>query len=1518
MTDNDLKNQLEDMFSNLTSEPETLPIEDSSLFKRIAADLLEDEVMTGPGDNEPAISEIFIPTQTGLHDKDSSPLEDVVAGLFEDEPVAKCNAAEPAIVETRPRAKAKPVQIKEEEKGQRLNLNTIAPYISFIFLGVVLVSFLIGLLGPTVIGGPKLHVLYLAGCLVVVAIMVMQWRLNTFSAKTLSEAEEKHAQAVRFQTQLEENVKELTEANTLLREHTTLHHRACQVTYALGSDLERYALAQEAVNLVRDRFDLYYVGLFLVEEPGEWLVLQASALAGRLGHVAEPGHTMLSQGYQLDVRGDSTIGQCVAHAQALVFPSLETEVDRNAITWLPDARSELSLPLRFGGRVIGALDLQSTQPQAFSQEAIDVFQVVADQLAVTLENARTFVEMRERLEIAEEDLLHHKGQQQPGSTLDRAASLYERKQTGATPVHEKALPAVKQAMAQRKLVIQTEKGNGASQTALVAPITLRDEVIGTLGLHEEHERRWTADEIALVEDVTAQVALAVENMHLFEQTQIALEETDALYRASRAIASVDSMEGMVRAIVGSLTSPRVDQCCLGIFDSPGGKLSDDLIIVASWSAESEPLWKVGTQLSLNRDLMGERVGRDQPLILSNVAAEQKLDQAKRDELAAAGVRSMAVVPLVAAGGWIGILAVAASQPGAITEHNLQPYLTLASQAALSIERSSLFKQTQEALEETSMLYRASRAIGAATSVPEVANVLLNSVVEARFDGGLVLIRRHMDSQLEVVAGRDRSGRTVETGTLIDISQVPSDLTIYSDATQASDTLNRKTLDQAPPVQDMVWQEWVTRGDGLILASVPIVFRGLLRGVLLIASGAGGAAGQSGQGDQVNEKSLQPFVTLATQAAVAIENRRLFEETRRAAEEETLLNEMLRNLATALDVHAIIHTVQDPLAGLVPFDHMSLALLDKETSTLEVFRPGVEQSEDERASSGGQVMVLRETLTGQVVNSQQTTVFDLTDPNLQGLEVEPMRQMGTQSCVVVPITYGREVLGLLSLEHSSPNAYSSTDTPLLERVAQLTAIALENTRLFGQLRRRAMQLGTAAQVSQATTSILNLDQLLTEAVELIRDQFNLYYVGLFMVDETNDWVVLRAGTGEAGQAQLEQGHRLKIGGESMVGWCVANAQARTAFDVGEEATRFDHPALPETRSELALPLLSRGETIGAISVQSTSQETFSSEDITTLQTMADQLANAIQNARLFEQNQEALAETETLYLASAELNTAQSYEDIVAALRRHTLVGQAVHSVSLNLFNSPWTSTHTPDWIEVLARWSELSPEAISSRYPMSAFPSANQLLRSDAPTLIEDIAGDPRLDENTRALYQERFGAKSTIFAPLVVGGQWIGYINATYQEPTIFPDAEVRRLSALSGQAAVVAQGLRQLQEIQARARREVLIREITSKIRASTDLETILQTTVTEVSKALGTSHGAIRLGTEESLKMGNSQNPPGASVPSLTPSSDENVADQRQETHPPVAASCDNDVNDAPQFQPQQMPTSSPRKDGRGGQG
>ncbi|HNT22960.1 MAG TPA: GAF domain-containing protein [Anaerolineales bacterium] len=174
----------------------------------------------------------------------------------------------------------------------------------------------------------------------------------------------------------------------------------------------------------------------------------------------------------------------------------------------------------------------------------------------------------------------------------------------------------------------------------------------------------------------------------------------------------------------------------------------------------------------------------------------------------------------------------------------------------------------------------------------------------------------------------------------------------------------------------------------------------------------------------------------------------------------------------------------------------------------------------------------------------------------------------------------------------------------------------------EMDQRSTYLRAAGEVGYAVTSILNADRLIQQVVDLIRERFSLYYVGLFMVDAANEWADLRAGTGEAGKKMLAQGHRIKVG-EGMVGWAVLNSQARVALEVEQDAVRLATSDLPDTRSEAALPLRSRGRVIGALTVQSTHPGIFDAEFISLLQTMADQVAVALDNANLFAESEDAI-------------------------------------------------------------------------------------------------------------------------------------------------------------------------------------------------------------------------------------------------------------------------------------------------------
>lgn len=185
--------------------------------------------------------------------------------------------------------------------------------------------------------------------------------------------------------------------------------------------------------------------------------------------------------------------------------------------------------------------------------------------------------------------------------------------------------------------------------------------------------------------------------------------------------------------------------------------------------------------------------------------------------------------------------------------------------------------------------------------------------------------------------------------------------------------------------------------------------------------------------------------------------------------------------------------------------------------------------------------------------------------------------------------------------------------------------------------RLNQIRTVAEISRSVASMLDPQLLSQQVVELVKDRFDLYYVGVFLLDDKGEFALLKAGTGEAGRQMLAANHKLAVGGTSMIGWCTSNRKARIALDVGKEAVRFENPHLPLTRSELAIPIVSRYIVFGALTLQSKSVNAFSEEDIQIFQGIADSMAIALENSRLFQESQNSIEEIQKLnraYVQSA--------------------------------------------------------------------------------------------------------------------------------------------------------------------------------------------------------------------------------------------------------------------------------------------
>ena len=250
-------------------------------------------------------------------------------------------------------------------------------------------------------------------------------------------------------------------------------------------------------------------------------------------------------------------------------------------------------------------------------------------------------------------------------------------------------------------------------------------------------------------------------------------------------------------------------------------------------------------------------------------------------------------------------------------------------------------------------------------------------------------------------------------------------------------------------------------------------------------------------------------------------------------------------------------------------------------------------------------------------------------------------------IEAPISVRGEIVGNLGLLAERPGEWTEDDREILEAVGDEVANAVEQMRLLEEVQLRAAQLQTAAEVARDATGLLDTETLLNRVVSLISDRFGYPHVAAFLLDETQKIAEVRAATGEAGAQMLSTGYQLLVGSKTIIGFVVENGEYYLASDVNQDELHQPHPLLTNMRSELSIPLIVGEQVLGALDFQHTNTNAFSLDDITVLQILSDQLAVAIQNARLF---QETLRRVEREQTVLELTNVIRSSDDVEGMLQ----------------------------------------------------------------------------------------------------------------------------------------------------------------------------------------------------------------------------------------------------------------------------
>ena len=546
-----------------------------------------------------------------------------------------------------------------------------------------------------------------------------------------------------------------------------------------------------------------------------------------------------------------------------------------------------------------------------------------------------------------------------------------------------------------------------------------------------------------------------------------------------------------------------------------------------------------------------------------------------------------------------------------------------------------------------------------------------------------------------------------------------------------------------------------------------------------------------------------------------------------ADRETTLRTIGQELIAATDVAGLADVLADNLPQLgISGEYLSLY-------------------EDPDAPVEWSRLVLASDAEGRIPLGEEAQRF----PSRQLIPEGVFRQEGRHTMVVAPLYFREQQLGFILFE------VGPRESAVYDALRSQISGALRATTLVQEvderrhelqeanyvLQRRAIQIETSAEIGRVITSILDVDQLLRQTVDLIRDRFDFYHAGIFLLDEMGEWAILREATGEAGAQMKAEGHRLAVEDSSMVGWTAKHRQSRIALDVGKDAVRFAHPLLPHTRSEVTLPLIVGDRLLGVLNAQSMEEAAFDQDDVRALQAMANQVAVAIENARKVSDEATLLEATSPVYRASRLLTTATTTTEVADAIIASVGETDADGCLVVEFEFSPAGEPQALLYLGVWRRDREPQFQA-GLRLPISESPFPLEMVST--LWTVSDVHEDDRLPRSARVVFQST-GARALVNVPLRSGERVIGQVVVIRATPGSFPEADLRLYEVLSDQAAVALERAELLEGAQLRADQEQQARQMIDRIRRAADLDYALEAAAEELSRAMGVPHVSIELG-------------------------------------------------------------------------
>ncbi len=603
------------------------------------------------------------------------------------------------------------------------------------------------------------------------------------------------------------------------------------------------------------------------------------------------------------------------------------------------------------------------------------------------------------------------------------------------------------------------------------------------------------------------------------------------------------------------------------------------------------------------------------------------------------------------------------------------------------------------------------------------------------------------------------------------------------------------------------------------AFIPVQQNGKLRGVVMIGTR---------KGQLLDDNLIEAFQRTIQFTFDVVENpaQPAEAENNRRTREMRALNLLASSAATVSDLRSFYSSVHDQFRNVVGDFSFVIALYDENTNSISI--PYL--YEDGRFSSLD-TFPLGEGLTSLLIRTREPLML-VEDTEKRAIAMgAKVSGRPAKSWMGVPLLARGEAIGAIILQHlDKERAFNEEDLRFAMAVASQISGTIHNIRLLQDSQQLALQFETAAEIARDISGSLNLDELLLKAVELIRSRFNFYHASVLLMDLPGEFVVVREATGEAGAQLKRSGFKLQVGSKSIIGSVAEKGETLVVNDTARDSLYMPHPALANTKSEAATALKVGDRILGVLDVQSDRSYAFSSANLRILQILADQLAIAVINTELFAETQEHLAQHRLLHHITTSAASGTTLDEALQSAVNGLQVTLGGDRVAILLVDREKKALEVK---AAVGYAEEIYRRTIQLGSGITGWSALHK-----RPLRINNVLQDSRYIEaspNTR----------SELAIPLLYRSELLGVLNVESEQVAAYAENDEELLGTLGGSLAAIIANARLLEQIRSQAERERVLFEITDKIRRTTDMQTILATTASELTRVVGATGARIKLG-------------------------------------------------------------------------